>query len=791
MFRNFLKIVFRNLWRYKSYTLINIIGMAIGIAAMVWGYQTYKFSFSYDNFHNDRDHVYRALTLRKDADGMQGIVPLAAVAQAQTDFSGIKEAVYLDSRGTNVKYDKSDAFAEQVHFTQPAFFSLFNFPVIKGNNDISNHNSVLITERTAKKYFGQQDPIGKALTFYAGETFAMPLTVTGVLKDIPINSSIRFDFITNFDNQLKGDGSKIALDDWKWFVDAAFFRIPDAANAARVEKEMSRYIAVQNKAREDWRVSGFKFLSIKETASLEGAISSNNLRDRPDDSAAFGPFVLAFLIFLSACLNFSNTTVARANRRLKEIGMRKVMGSTHAQLIRQLLLECSVIVAAAILLSVILNNWWLPVFNTMFGEINVTADYFHDKNLLVFLGCMLIGATLLAGFYPAFYVSRFNPTSIFRGTVKFGGTNLFSRLMLGLQLAIAIITVVAGMAFAKNADYQRHYDFGYNMENTIGIVFGDSASYVPLKNEMAKIPEVKSLSGTRNHIAFSFRNAIAESETVKREMDFMEVGSDYLKTMQLKLVAGRDFDASSDADYDNALLITQKLASQFGWKEKDALGKRIKIDSVTYSVVGLLKDFHPDHLFDPLEPVAMKLGRESRFQFLIMQTNPEDLTAVYGKAQDAWKRLFPLKPFNGFYQNQITAEAFETSKNIAVIFKWFALVCILLTATGLFALVSLTTLKKMKEIALRKVVGAAPHHILVLINKSYFWIFLVSAVIGCYGGYSLTKLLLDMIFKINAGVGATSLIGSVGALFLITALVTGFKVWQAVRTNPVKLLRTE
>ena len=154
---------------------------------------------------------------------------------------------------------------------------------------------------------------------------------------------------------------KLQTDDWKWFIDAAFFRIPDAANASRLEKEMNRYLAVQNKAREDWKVSAFKFVSLRKAALLSDAIGSNSLFDRPEDSATYGPFVLAFLIFLSACLNFSNTTVARANRRLKEIGMRKVMGSTHAQLIRQLLLECSVIVMAAILLSIVLNNWWLPV----------------------------------------------------------------------------------------------------------------------------------------------------------------------------------------------------------------------------------------------------------------------------------------------------------------------------------------------------------------------------------------------------------------------------------------------
>ena len=233
------------------------------------------------------------------------------------------------------------------------------------------------------------------------------------------------------------------------------------------------------------------------------------------------------------------------------------------------------------------------------------------------------------------------------------------------------------------------------------------------------------------------------------------------------------------------------MAALYGWNGSQALGKRIHIDSTDYSVIGVLKDFQSETLFDPLEPVAMKLCKESRFQFLIVQAKLQDLTKVYSQVKDASKRLYPSKPFDGFYQNQVKAEAYQTTNSIATIFFWFAIVSILLTATGLFALVSLTALKKMKEIALRKVVGAKPGHILVLINKGYFWIFIVSAIVGCYGGWALSRLLLDSIFKINAGVEINSLIGSVTVLFVIAAITSGIKVWQAVRANPVELLRAE
>ncbi|CAN5254010.1 hypothetical protein BH11BAC6_BH11BAC6_06290 [soil metagenome] len=261
--------------------------------------------------------------------------------------------------------------------------------------------------------------------------------------------------------------------------------------------------------------------------------------------------------------------------------------------------------------------------------------------------------------------------------------------------------------------------------------------------------------------------------------------------MNLKMVNGRTFDASMQSDYTNAVLISQKLAALYGWKDAEALGKQIHIDTVTYSVIGVLKDFHSNNLFDPLEPVVMKLVKEDQFQYLIIQAKNADLTNVYAKTKATWEKLFPLKPFNAFYQNEITAESYRVSSSIATIFLWFSIICVLLTATGLFALVSLTVLKKMREIALRKVVGATPVDILLLINKGYFWIFLISAFLGCFGGWALTKQLLDTIFKVNVGIEDSTLIVSVIVLFLITACTTGIKVWQAVKTNPVKLLRAQ
>jgi ABC-type antimicrobial peptide transport system permease subunit len=791
MFTNYCKIIFRNLRRYKSYALINIIGMAIGIASMVWGYQSYRYSFSFDNFHPHTDQVYRGLTFKKGSEGLKGVFPIAAVPLARQQFSAIKAATRYQGRRISLRQDTSETFLQQVHFVDSGFFRMFDFPLVEGSNDLADRNTVLLTQATAKKYFGSQEPIGKTLTFYAGESYARVLTVKGVLKDLPLNSTLQFGMLTPFENLLNSNGQPISSEDWSPFADAAFFYIPDPAAVPEVVKGMTAWLPLQNKTRDDWKVSGVRLVNNRQTASWSNIIGDNYLYQRPSDAAAYAGLVLAFLIFLSSCLNFSNTTISHAGTRLKEIGMRKVMGSTHRQLMVQLLAECGLIALAAILLSMLFNKWWLPTFNSMFRGVLVEANYLHDRNLLLFVFVMWLGSTLLAGTYPAFYLSRFNATSIFRGKVKFSGSNLFSRLMLGLQLSIAIITVTAAIAFSRNSAFQRDYDYGYNIESIMGVTLPDTTTYVALKNQLAAVQGITGLAGSRNILSFDYRKSVAESEGIKKEVDFLEVGRDYPDVIRLQLAAGRGFEKGMEADYDNALLITEKTAALYGWSTTTALGKHVSIDSSHFTVTGVLKDLHAATLFEPTPPIVIRLGRESRFHYLLISARPKDLAAVHEKVRAVWKTLNPVKPFNSFYQNQIKEDAYETTTSIATIFLWFSIVSILLTATGLFALVSLTTLKKMKEIALRKVVGARPEHILLLISRNYFLIFAVSALLGSLAGLAMTRMLIDMIFKINSGVGLDSLLWAVFLLFLIAAVTSGIKVWEAIRTNPVKLLRNE
>ncbi len=790
MFRNYLAVGIRNLWRAKQYTFINIIGLGISIAAIVWAYQNYRFCFSFDNFHHDQETIFRGMTTKEGNDAWMGVFPLPVGPIAKSEFSSIAEVVRFEGRGMDVKGGTSEPFADQVHFTDPAFLDLFNFQLVRGSNDLSDRGAVLITEKTATKYFGKEDPIGKTMTFYAGAPFQRMLTVKGVLADPPMNSAFQFSMLTNFDNYLLGNGQPLLADNWFWLTDAVFFKLRNPDDAGRLAESFKKYLPQQNAGREDWKVTGFRMISLADHAKMTG-ISANSLMERPEDSAVYGPLVLAILILLSACLNFANTTVARSNSRLKEMGVRKVMGGTQGQLRTQMLLECGAIVVMAFALSVVINRWWLPTFNQMFLFTDTKADYFHDGPLVLFTLAALLGTTLLAGAYPAFYISRFNPSNILKGSVKFGGSNLFSRILLGLQVAISLITVIAGVGFSKNSEFQRTYDYGYDREHVMTVPAPDSSSLVAIRTAVRQLPGVEAMAGSRSLVGYAYRWQTAEAQSQKREVNVYEIGSSYLDVMNMRMAAGRAFDPELQTDYENALLVNEKMAAQFGWTRDEVLGQTIRIDTVNYQVVGTLKDFHSNMLFNPVDPVAMRLIRPEKEVNLVIRAKPGELTNVFDQTKAAWAKLFPLKPFRGFYQNEIAGEAMRVTTSIARIFLWFAIVTVLLTATGLFALVSLTVLKKMREIAIRKVVGAKPGHILALINKGYLWIFLVGAVLGGYGGYTLTKLLMDMIFKVNSGVDAGTLAFSAAVVLVIALATVGMKVWGALRMNPAEVLKGE
>jgi putative ABC transport system permease protein len=662
---------------------------------------------------------------------------------------------------------------------------------VRGQNRLSDPSTVLITETGAKKYFGSADPLGQTLELYSDRPYKKPLKVTGILKDPPANSSFQFETLTSTDNLLGPDGMTAAKSHWDHLSDAIFVKLADPRQAPQLSKAFSRYIQLEQAARQDIKVTSFDLVSLRQTAAWSGVIGINAMLERPGDAGVIGPLVLAILILLSACLNFANTTVAQSSRRLKEIGVRKVMGSSRRQIMGQQLLECALIVLPAIGLAMLLDMIWLPAYNAMLIHLDIRAPYGHDHLLQLTLLILFVVAILLAGAYPAFYISRFNATSIFRGRVRFGGRNLFSRFLLGWQIVITFITLITSVAFFRNAAFQRDHDYGYRRADILGVWLPQGQDGKILRDELSRIPGVQQLVGVRDQIGFAYHSWPLGTDNKKVDCSYLEVGPGYTDLMGLQLVAGR-LPRAVDTGGQQYMLINEKLAFAMGWKPAEALGRIIhKDEKNTCVVTGVLKDFTQNSLQDPIQPLAMCLITPEQASQWVIRARPGQLQPIYERLKTIWARLYPATPMGYYFQDEAGSIVIRLNAIITRIFGGFALIALFMAATGMFALVSLTVLKRLREIAIRKVVGATSRHIFWLVGARYGRLLFISALIGCSIGFLLARQLMNMVFQINAGVRADSLLISAIGIFLLSGTIIVSRVAYLSRVLPTDVLKAE
>ena len=366
---------------------------------------------------------------------------------------------------------------------------------------------------------------------------------------------------------------------------------------------------------------------------------------------------------------------------------------------------------------------------------------------------------------------------------------MFSRILLGLQLSFSLIAVIGGLVFMHNANHQKNVDFGYDKESLIGIDIENEQQYNTFKNVLEQNPKVQSYAGSRQHVGYWVAHTDYQVKSEVFDADYIQIGDNYLETVNLELLAGRKFDKNRETDYQTSILINQKLANEMGWKEP--IGQKITMDSVQHEVIGLLADFTQSNQFRPIQPVIMAFNKPERYRYIVLKSSPENLIALKGELTSEWNQLFPYSPFRSFYQNEVLTEVLLISNNVKWMYFFLAFATILLTSTGLYALISLNILKRMKEIAIRKVIGASMGNIAILINKNYFWIFVVAAITGCAGGTYLANTVLDSIFASSVGTNPVIMISSSIGLFVLTGLIMGYKIMLVRNINPSEILRSE
>jgi putative ABC transport system permease protein len=802
MFKNQLLITFRNMMKNKLFVFINIFGMGISIACCIVSYFNYDFNASFDNHHVNQSTIYRVNSIREFQGALTkfGIVPLGLGPVAKENASDVSQVVRYSRGGGDFRIGQ-EVFGTDIVYVDPAFFNLFTFEFVEGDGTgLSDKSKICIDTELAKKYFGTELALGKSITHLFDSGKVKEYVVAGVFKQQPNNSSfVGTNAIVHFDNQFVANELFPASRDidyhensWK-YRGTLFVEVKDPSRISAISAQLSPYAENNNKIREDFIIKNFElesFVGMSVRDSYDEVPGVWTRRGSPI-AAVIGIGAMGIFVLLIACFNLTNTAVAISSRRLKEIGLRKVMGGMRKDLIFQFIGETLVICFISLLLGILIAEVALiPAFNELWPELKLTTDYFGRPNFLIFMVGTLLFTGILAGSYPAFYVSSFEPTEILKGKLKFGGTNNFTRTLLTLQFAISLIAIVCSLAFTDNAKFQRDFDLGFDKKGVAFTYVNNRSEFETFRDKLQANPDVNSIAYSLHHFYSGAFNDPIKSGEKEIEVNIMDVGEDYIKTLGLTLVEGRDFVKDSETDRKESVIITEQLASKFGWDKP--IGKEITwLDTTKYYVIGVIKDVYNNGLWEQMDPVMIRYGKADQVRHIIANASVDKIAGVRKDMERIYKELFPERIANIRYMDEEMVEANTVNNNIVKMFVFLGIVALMLSATGLFTLVSLNIIKKMKEIGVRKVLGASGANISKVINKEFVIILIIASVLGAAAGYFMAGLLMNSIWDYYQNATIATMIISASILFFVSALSIGYKVFKTTQLNPSLVLRDE
>jgi putative ABC transport system permease protein len=791
MFKNYLLVIFRNLLKNRVFTLINIFGLGIALSVCIVAFFNHMFNYEFDRQNVNFDKIYRVNSFR-DMQGREqeyGVVPATLGIMAKKEIPGIEKSARLANSGSPVKRGV-DLFPTQISYVDPEFLDIFTFHILLGDQkSILNHGNVLLSRKMATTLFGNDYPIGKSISVFNDNNKEFTYTVGGVFTDCPDNSSFRIDILTHFDNFLLMWNVKDA--DWKLNCAALFILVPDKSSLQSITQSLKNYTSVQNEARKDFKINRYTLIPLKDVGKNSRTTWSSSLFPALHPAAVISPPVMALFILLIACFNFANTSISTFSKRLKEIGLRKTFGGQRKQLVSQFMLETIVICSFALFVGIVLAEFLVPAYSSLWSYMSIELTFTKYAVFWLFLVLLLLFTGFVAGVYPAFYVSSFSPANIIKGGAPFKGSGKLSSLLLMLQFTISVMALVMGIVFEKNARYQDNLDLGYDRKNII-VVPVPPEYYASYRNEILSDPKVIAAEGTQNHIGFGGYRRPIKDEVKQLEVDMMDIGPLYSQTMGLHLTAGRLFDqprVSADRS-SKSVIVNQKLVDSFGWK--DAVGHTVTLyDTTKFTVIGVVRDFYLRGIWQKVEPVMMRLSGSDTYNLLIVRASQKDLPAVLDELNLKWKSMGINNVFGGMLQEDTMREGKDINGSIMKVNIFLAITAALLSLIGMYNLVSLDIIRRIKEIGIRKIQGAPVLLIMYLVSKKFLVVLIAASLIGCAGGYFMSNLLMGSIWQYYVKIKPGILILAASIMIVTTILTIIFKIGKAALRNPVDSLRYE
>jgi putative ABC transport system permease protein len=799
MLKNLLKISFRTILKDKTYSLINITGLTIGITCSLFLLMYILHEVSYDRYHENARNIYRVVSNIKETDNAftWAVAQIPLAEELRDNYPEVKDAVRFFATGrTLYKNGESQFYEEGFYLADSTVFEVFTYPFLYGDPEtaLDNPFSIVLTEKTAKRYFSDpSEAVGQSIQNQQKEEFK----ITGVMKDIPLNSHFIFDGLISRSTRRDFSGS------WGNFGVFTYVQLPEGYQLSKMYASLDSVI----KQKVDPIFAEF---GIKIKYELQPILDIHLYSKIQDEAEAGGDIsyiyifasVAAFMLII-ACINYMNLATARSVNRAREVGVRKVMGSQRRQLIAQFITESVVIALIAMLLSMLLIYALLPAFNGLANKSLPFSFILQGPVILSLLGIVLF-VGIVGGSYPAFYLSGFNPVKVLKGklTAK-GGSVFFRKFLVVFQFAISIFMLISTLIVFDQLQYMRNKDLGFEKERVVRLTLNERAlreKAQGLVQRLKQTPEVAAVGMASSSPGQGIGKLLLKVEDndgklTDRGVDLFNADFDFITTLGMKIVEGRDFSRDITSDTTYAVLVNESMVKRMSWDEP--LGKKFIFQGsgpnntdIEKRVVGVVKDYHQNSLYDPIEPLMIILDKNNNNVFV--RTGEGDVRQSMEAIEKAWKDIFPTYVFEYDFLDADFNSQYQADEKRSQIFTAFSGLTIFIACLGLLGLAAFTTEQRTKEIGVRKVIGASVNHLVMLVSKEFFLLVGIGMVLAFpVAWYFTNNWLQNFAYRIQLGGEWPTFLVSALLAFVITFGTVGFHVVRAASANPVKSLRDE
>ena len=797
MFKNYLKIAFRNIGQHKVYSFINIFGLAVGLACLILILLFMQHELSFDTYHEKADQIFRLVKEEISPDSKRTykslLTPMALVPTLKEECPEIIAATRLKNTSTVISFGEKNFLEKRIYFAEPDLLKIFSFDLEKGDPEtaLKDPRSIVLTREMSEKYFGSQDPMGKTLTVDG----TYQLTVTGVLKNIRKNSHFIMDFVIPLDAYLLTEGDQITA--WGTNIFRSYILLREDADPKQLE---SKFPAIIKKVlKRDLNYEGpvtvrlftQPLSKIHLYSHYGGELTANS-----DIRYIYLFTIIALLILTMSCINYVNLATARAARRSKEVGIRKVVGAKRLHLIKQFLGESFLLTFIAFVIAIFIVEITLPGFNSLI-EKDLSFNIINNFQFALGLFVLMVIVGVLAGGYPALAISSFKPITIVGGQHSSGPKGAALRNLLVLaQFTISIILIICTVVVNSQLGFIRHRDMGYSKDNILVMPIRNNEVRNKLdvvKTELLRNPDILSVSASNalpNDVDWGFpADWPGKAENVKLIFYAGFVDYDFIDLYQLKLVEGRNFSRDFPSDEKGAYILNESAVKTLGWESP--LGREFGSETRRGKIVGIIKDFHLLSLHEKIQPLFYYLEPDNRFKdYISVKISGNRIPGTIAFLEKKMKTFSPTYPFEYRFFDEIFDRAYITEQKLASTFSICALVTILIACLGLLGLASFTAEQKTKEIGIRKVMGATVSGIILLLSKKFTrWVLAANIIAWPIAYVAMKQWLQSFAYRTTLGIEIFILSG---LLALMIALGTiSYQSFRAAAANPVESLRYE